>query len=167
MGWNQSEHEATTSATRTTTPTKFVGDGRSLLIGACDGTHDEFVDFLRAHHDTAAMLVEPVPHNFEDLMATLVNNATWRPRGRLRPVRAAMHTACTLEGATRDFTYMPREFETTDLLKEKFQHGKPHWIRRQIGSLSPGRVAHLKRRFAHVAKTEPVTCLSPNRLMQR
>lgn len=103
--------------------------------------------------------IAPCPQLRTSLVA-----AIWgQVKNRVQTVHAAVHTSCTQIGATMNFTFVPKRLE------EGSPDG-PHFLRRQLGSMSPVRVAYLKKLMAawHMQESvEAVPCLSPKRLAQR
>jgi len=137
---------------------KFGVHMNGIMIGACDGTRDEYISFVRRNTDTSVLFVEPVPHNFADLVDSFPEDKV----GRFGFVQAASDATCNEEGATRTLSYINKSFED-----KKPESG--HWIRRQIGSMHPNTAQFLKARFStegYLAESS-VACLSPRLLTER
>eukprot|EP00959_Pyramimonas_sp_CCMP1952_P000452 8618-Pyramimonas_sp.AAC.2 len=79
-----------------------------LLIGACDGTHDDLIASIdEERNNTSLMLVEPVSHNADDV-DKMIAGMEFR---RWELVRGAVDSGCEKEGSTRHFTQISKAYE--------------------------------------------------------
>ena len=134
--------------------TIFVDDNEPLnvlVIGACDGTEDPFLErFYRPNRVWNGLFVEPIGFNFHDLGISLNESIE---EGRTHLLRGAVLEECSQPTVT-----MRRPiFEETN-------RSEPHWKRRQIAQvLDVGNGT--TRPMSRFWTTERVRCLTSSELL--
>mmetsp|Transcript_9768 Transcript_9768/g.20314 ORF Transcript_9768/g.20314 Transcript_9768/m.20314 type:complete len:356 (-) Transcript_9768:82-1149(-) len=130
-----------------------------IMIGACDGTHDEVIEHSLKRKTTSMLMVEPVGYNADDVDKLIAGVE----HQRMQLFRGAVDSGCDEEGSTRTFTQISKAYESGPS-KHADQR---HFARRQLGSLHPSVGNFLKARYPAYAEQVTVDCLSPRRLLQR
>lgn len=120
-----------------------------LVIGACDGTEDSFIDnTYRTSNTWEGLFIEPVSFNHKDLVANITKDP--RTAGRSHVVRGAVLDEC--------------KDPTVSILRPIFEDtntSEPHWKRRQIAKVIDKNASASSRWWTK----EHVRCLTPSQLI--
>jgi hypothetical protein len=130
-------------------------DVNFVLIGACDGTHDQTIRDLYIPNDHwRGLLVEPVTRNYRDLINFVASN---KLSNRTSLLQAAVTNRCERPQIS---------FKAS--VREDYKPESPHWLRRQIGHIFMPEVEaeKLNKSIAHIDPTkweiELVPCAVPH-----
>lgn len=122
-----------------------------LLIGASDGTHDEFMQkFYMEFPLWNGLFIEPISYNFNDLETLLSKSIQ---QGRTQVLRGAVYSEC----------HQPTIIMKTPIFEET-NKSEPHWKRRQIAQVidtGNGTTAPVSKFW----KLEQVRCLTLSQLL--
>ena len=122
-----------------------------LVIGASDGTHDEFIQkFYMDFPIWNGLFIEPIVYNFHDLEIFLRESIE---QGRTHVLRGAVYSECS----------QPTITMKTPIFEE-LNKSEPHWKRRQIAQvIDPGNGTMSP--MSIFWKLEQVRCLTVSQLL--
>jgi FkbM family methyltransferase len=118
-----------------------------VLVGACDGTHDNTIrDRYVPNKHWEGLFVEPMTRNYEDLNAFMTS-------------QGVMDRTTTVQAAVTDVCDQPNVTFKVPTFEDK-NASLPHWMRREIGAIVPD-----DAKLGGKWKTQIVRCLTPTEVL--